>query len=204
MRLEISDLAVARGETIVFQQISFALGAGEGLLVTGPNGAGKSTLLRAMVGFLPLIAGFVRFDGGSVDGSDELAAHAHYLGPNNGLKGALTVEENFSFFQKFCGAPLLSPHAALDKVGLAHVLRVPFSDLSTGQRRRVAIARLFLNYRPVWLLDEPTSGLDAASEKVFAQLLAHHLEAGGIVVAATHLPIKVRGMKRLRFEGGDA
>lgn len=193
MQLIAENLACDRGETRIFEGISFALQSGEGMLVTGPNGAGKSSLLRVVAGFLPAAVGSVLVDG------DDVAQFAHYLGPQNGMKPALTVSENLDFWQNYFGNADLNPVTALERVGLAHVLNVPYSDLSTGQRRRAAIARLFLNHRPIWLLDEPTSGLDSQAEIVFAGIVAEHMKAGGIIVAATHLPIDVDGMKRLRF-----
>lgn len=193
MQLIAENLACDRGETRIFEGVSFALKSGEGMLVTGPNGAGKSSLLRVVAGFLPAAAGSVTFDG------NDIAQFAHYLGPQNGMKPALTVSENLEFWQNYFGNADLGAVAALERVGLSHVHHVPYSDLSTGQKRRIAIARLFLNHRPIWLLDEPTSGLDSQAEQVFADIVADHMKAGGIVVAATHLPIDVQGMKRLRF-----
>ena len=194
MQLIAENLACDRGETRIFEGVSFALKSGEGMLVTGPNGAGKSSLLRVLLGYLPPAQGRVAVDG------EDVAQFVHYLGPQNGMKPALTVSENLVFWQNYYGAPDTTPLVALERVGLAHVLDVPYSDLSTGQKRRTAIARLFLNHRPIWLLDEPTSGLDSQAETTFASIVADHMKADGIVVAATHLPIDVDGMKRLRFQ----
>lgn len=193
MQLVAKNLACDRGDRRIFEAISFALTSGEGMLVTGPNGAGKSSLLRIVAGFLPAAAGTVAVDG------DNVAQFSHYLGPQNAMKPALTVSENLNFWQNYLGSPNLSPAASLERVDLAHLLQVPYSDLSTGQKRRIAIARLFLNHRPIWLLDEPTSGLDSQAENVFAGIVTDHMKTGGIVVAATHLPIDVDGMKRLQF-----
>ena len=198
MRLEVEKLAARRGGELVFEGVSFALAAGEAVAVTGPNGAGKSTLLRVLAGFLPAAAGIARLVGAPAD-SDAIAAHAHFIGPLNAMKPPLTVRENLGFWRAFGEAPWQTAEQALDRVGLGHVVDVPFSDLSTGQRRRVALARLFLNRKPVWLLDEPTSGLDAQAEAVFAAIIADHVAGGGIAVVATHLPIDVEGIKRLRF-----
>ncbi|MEM8539400.1 MAG: heme ABC exporter ATP-binding protein CcmA [Pseudomonadota bacterium] len=193
MQLIAENLACDRGDTRIFEGVSFALKSGEGMLVTGPNGAGKSSLLRVVAGFLPAAAGTVACDG------NDIAQFSHYLGPQNGMKPALTVAENLEFWQNYFGIADFSIVAALERVGLSHVHHVPYSDLSTGQKRRIAIARLFLNHRPIWLLDEPTSGLDGHAEEVFAGIVSDHMKAGGIVVAATHLPIDVDGMKMLRF-----
>jgi heme exporter protein A len=203
MRLTVESLAADRGGGPIFENVRFSLQDGEGLLVTGPNGAGKSTLIRVIGGLLAPSAGTVGFEGGG-EAYPDIAAAAHYLGPQNAMKPALTVAENLDFWQTFGGEAALAIDAALDVVGLAHTRDLPFGYLSTGQRRRIAIARLLLNDRPVWLLDEPTSGLDAASERMFADLVADHLGDGGIAVAATHLPIDVAGMKTLTFGEAEA
>ncbi len=200
MRLDVTGLAVRRGTEMIFEGIGFSLVAGEGLLVTGPNGAGKSTLLRAIAGFLRPVSGTVILTGAGEE--TDPAAHCHFLGPVNAMKPALSVRENLAFWRGLGGTPDLTPADALEKVELAHLLDLPFSYLSTGQRRRVAIARLFVTRRPLWLVDEPTSGLDTQSEAVFARLLADHLAGGGMAIAATHLPIPVAGMKSLRFSRG--
>jgi heme exporter protein A len=203
MRLVVSDLAVDRGAGTIFEGVGFSLAEGEGLLVTGPNGAGKSTLIRAVAGLLHASAGSAVIE--DDDGKwPNVAAAAHYVGPMNAMKPTLTVAENLAFWQAFGGPPAMTVDEALEVIGLPHTRDLPFSYLSTGQRRRVAITKLLLNCRPVWLLDEPTSGLDAASERYFATLVRDKLENSGIVIAATHLPIAVSGMKELRFGGGIA
>ena len=202
MKLVVTDLAADRGSGPIFEAVAFALADGEGLLVTGPNGAGKSTLVRAIAGLLRPSAGTASLE--ETDDWPDVPSASHYLGPINAMKPALSVFENLSFWQDFCGRPALDIDEALDRIGLQHTRDLPFSYLSTGQRRRVSIAKLLVSHRPVWLLDEPTSGLDAASELHFAELVREHMEAGGIVVAATHLPIRVDGMKRLEFGGAVA
>ncbi|WP_040677634.1 heme ABC exporter ATP-binding protein CcmA [Nitratireductor pacificus] len=198
MRFAAEDLGGERGGEPVFAGVSFALSAGEALLVTGPNGAGKSTLLRVLCGLLPASRGGVRFSGGGDEWPD-MASACHYLGHRNGMKTALSVTENLVFWQDFLGHAHLSPQEALEMVGLGEIGHLPFGYLSTGQRRRASIARLLVSYRPVWLLDEPTSGLDRASEAQFAELMGVHLEDGGIIVAATHLPLGLDGVRELRM-----
>ena len=203
MKLVVTDLAADRGAGTIFENVSFTLAKSEGLVVTGPNGAGKSTLIRAIAGLLRASAGSAAIEGD--DGRwPTVAAASHYLGPVNAMKPTLSVHENLSFWRDFAGEPAVTIDEALATVGLEHTRDLPFSYLSTGQRRRIAITKLLLNWRPVWLLDEPTSGLDAASEAHFAGLVTDHLRAGGIVVAATHLPIAVEGMKKLQFGEAEA
>ncbi|CDX25926.1 heme exporter subunit; ATP-binding component of ABC superfamily [Mesorhizobium sp. ORS 3324] len=198
MRLIAENLGGERGGETVFSGIGFALEQGEALIVTGPNGAGKSTLLRVLAGLLPAAEGRVRVEGGGEDFSS-VAAAAHYLGHLNAMKTALSVEENLGFWRAFQGEPGLNVEEALETVGLGGLGHLPFGYLSTGQRRRASIAKLLVSRRPVWLLDEPTAGLDKASEERFAGLMKGHLEDGGIVVAATHLPLGLEGAKALRM-----
>jgi len=190
MRLIAWDLGAERGGEMVFAGIGFELAAGQALAVTGPNGSGKTTLLRVVAGLLPAAQGAIRLDGGSEDWPTPQAA-AHYLGPRNAMKDALTVGENLAFWRDFLGAARLSPDDALEAVGLNGIGHLPFAYLSTGQKRRAAMARLLVSRRPLWLLDEPTAGLDAASEKRFAALMRDHLAEGGMVLAATHIPLGI-------------
>jgi heme exporter protein A len=198
MRLAVENLAGERGGEPVFAGVSFALDEGAALAVTGPNGAGKTTLLRIIAGLLPAAAGRVALDGGGEAWPSAQAA-AHFLGHQNGMKTALTVEENLSFWRDFNGEPHLEVQEALEMVGLGAIGHLPFGYLSTGQKRRAAIARMLVSYRPLWLLDEPTAGLDAASERQFAELMQAHLEDGGMIVAATHLPLGLKGAGELRM-----
>jgi heme exporter protein A len=195
MRLSAENLGAARGGEMVFSGVSIALNAGEALMVTGPNGAGKSTLLRVIAGLLPAAEGAVRLEGAE----DGLAAQCHFFGVQNAMKAALSIAENLGFWRAFNGSAKLSIDEALQAVGLPGLGATPFAYLSTGQKRRAAIARLLVSHRPVWLLDEPTSGLDAGAEAVFAGLLRAHLSEGGIAVAATHLALGVAGAAELRM-----
>jgi heme exporter protein A len=188
MQLSVRDLAGERGGEAVFSDLSFTLQSGQAALVTGPNGSGKTTLIRLLAGLLEPAAGTIMLTG--EDGTPQTVADAcHYLGHQNALKPALSVSENLQHWQGFLGEPLLSVGEALERVGLADISALPFGYLSTGQRRRIAIARLLVSRRPIWLLDEPTAGLDAASERQFAAQMREHLSSGGMIVAATHLPL---------------
>jgi heme exporter protein A len=196
MRLIAENLGGERGGETVFSNIGFALDKGEALIVTGPNGAGKSTLLRIVAGLLPAAQGKVLLEGGG-EAFPTVASASHYLGHLNAMKTALSVEENLGFWRAFQGEPGLGVEEALETVALGGLGHLPFGYLSTGQRRRASIAKLLVSRRPVWLLDEPTAGLDKASEERFAGLMKAHLRGGGIVVAATHLPLGLEGAKVL-------
>ncbi len=199
LRLRVDELACARGGFRLFAGLSFALGAGEALVVTGPNGVGKTTLLRTIAGFLPPDAGRVALEGAGEDAPP--AENLHFLGHRDGLKGALTVRENLAFAQDLCGGAGGGIDAAAERLDLSRLLDLPVAVLSAGQRRRTALARLLVVDRPIWLLDEPTAALDAGSQAMVAGLIGDHVGAGGIVVAATHLELGVQA-RELAFGAG--
>ena len=190
MRLIVSGLACGRVGRILFQGLDFSLEAGNALTLTGPNGAGKTSLLLILAGLLEPAAGEVALEGeaGGEPGSSE---DAHLVGHRDGLKTQLSVAENLRFSRSLFGAPGLDPPAAIERLALAHLLDVPCAYLSAGQRRRVALARLLVAHRPLWLLDEPTAALDAASRLRLADMMRAHLSEGGLIVAATHEPIGI-------------
>jgi heme exporter protein A len=196
MRLVAENLGGERGGERLFSGLDFAVSAGEALLVTGPNGAGKSTLLRIIAGLLLQAEGTLRLDDAPV-AFEGIAAASHYLGHLNAMKPVLSIDENLRFWQSFNGTGQHSVAEALELVRLGDIGHLPFGYLSTGQKRRASIARLLVSDRLVWLLDEPTAGLDKASELQFAGLMQAHLNGGGIIVAATHLPLGVDGSSEL-------
>ena len=187
--LQAEGLAAFRGERLVFSGLSFAVPAGGALLLVGPNGSGKSTLLRLLAGLGRLEAGRLLWDG--QDALADLPTHAarlRYLGHQDAVKPGLTVAENLRFWG---GADAIA--GALGAVDLARLADLPARMLSAGQKRRLALARLALSETALWLLDEPTLGLDVASVARFGTLLAAHRAQGGLVVAATHLPLPLPG-----------
>jgi len=195
--LEASELAAVRGERAVFAGLSFAVPAGGALLLAGPNGAGKSTLLRVLAGLLRPDAGQLLWQG--ADALADRAAHAArlaWVGPLDALKPGLTVAETLQFHARMTDGTV---ERGLDAFALGPVADLPVRMLSTGQRRRVALARLALAPRAVWLLDEPTLGLDAAAVARFGEIAAAHRARGGLIIAATHLPLPLPDAAELRL-----
>jgi len=198
MRLSGRNLKCVRGGREVFSGLEFSASSGEVLAVTGPNGAGKTSLLRMVAGLLVPADGMIALEGGDAELS--LPEQAHYLGHRDALKPALSVLENLSFWREFLGGAPEDATQCLASVALDHAAHLPAAYLSAGQRRRLSIARLLSVRRPIWLLDEPTSALDAAGQDLFVRLMRDHLAGGGIIVAATHLPLGIDA-RNLRIEG---
>ena len=195
--LEAQDLACWRGERLVFAGLSFRLEPGGALLLTGANGAGKSSLLRVLAGLVPAEEGRLLWDGR--DALADRAGHGarlRYIGHQDALKPALTAAENLGFYARLHGGDVAAALAALDLAALA---ALPARVLSSGQKRRLALARLALAPCGLWLLDEPTVGLDAASVERLGPLLAAHRAQGGMIIAATHLPLPMADARELRL-----
>ncbi|MEM5583560.1 heme ABC exporter ATP-binding protein CcmA [Roseibium sp. AS2] len=210
MKLIAENLTIDRGGRRVFQDISFHLESGSALVVTGANGIGKSSLLRTLAGLVPLAGGTLRLDGGEEDRAT--FEHAHYFGHQNAVKPSLSVLENLEFWMSFTnavqtpdyeGAEIL-PRQALDTLGIAHTCDLPAGFLSAGQTRRLAMARLLVTARPVWLMDEPTSALDTASEKQLLGLMNAHLASGGMIITATHTDLALTSKQTLNLQASDA
>ena len=182
-------LSIARGGRSLVARLDLSVHSGEALIITGRNGAGKSTLLRAFAGMLPLHEGKIELAGH--DGAPEGAMH--YLGHANGQKPQLTALENLAFWRRLLASDDagLSPHAALEAFGIGALANFHVGYLSAGQARRVALARLLVAARPLWLLDEPLTALDSASQALLTNVLRDHLRNGGIIIAATHAGLDV-------------
>jgi heme exporter protein A len=201
MKLIVENLACARGARVVLSHVGFTAAAGESVLLAGPNGSGKTTLLRTLAGFIRPRAGEARLDGAA----GELDECCHYVGHLNGIKAGFTVDENLGFLASYLGGQGIeavdTAASAFDLEALRHV---PAGFLSAGQKRRLGLARLVLAHRPVWLLDEPTVSLDAASQQLLADAVRAHVTGGGIVVAASHVPLGVAFSRTLRLSAGAA
>ncbi len=189
------NLSCQRGGRIIFRDLSFQLGPGDALLVTGPNGAGKTSLLRQIAGLLPLAAGDLRLDGAGPDA--ELPELCHYVGHANAVKTSLSVGENLAFWAGFLGADGANLAPALDTFGLTPLADLPAGLLSAGQKRKLALSRLFAAPRPIWLLDEPQTSLDAASLTLLDTAMKDHLDTGGIAIVASHVVVKTKFANKL-------
>jgi heme exporter protein A len=188
--LTAEKLALTRGDRRLFDGVNFRVGAGQALAVEGANGVGKTSLLRLIAGFLTPAAGtlILKTQGADVMDGEERGRYAAWLGHQDGLKPQLTVIEQLTFFARLYRS-VSDTAAVLEQVGLTRQGALPCRYLSAGQRRRLALARLLLSGRPLWLLDEPFAALDTAGQALVGQLMALHCGAGGLVIAATHDPL---------------
>lgn len=179
--LLVRNLAVARGDRTIVEGLDFAVAGGEILHIRGRNGAGKTSLLEVLCGLRQPQAG-------SIEGQPDSGAR-HWLGHKNALNPALSPEENLRFWCALNGHKAAEVQPALQEVGLKNLRHRPCGNLSTGQRRRAALARLLAVPRPWWFLDEPLAGLDHAGIELLARLLDAHAGGGGAVLMTSHQPL---------------
>lgn len=187
--LEAEGLGFSRGPDWVFRDLTFRVRPGRILLAEGSNGSGKTTLVRLLAGLLEFHAGSLRFNGEPVaPGSERLRREMLYLGHRLSVKDDLTALENLSFLCALHGNP--APEADCDRaladIGLAGLQDAPAARLSAGQRKRVALARLALDRRPLWLLDEPYANLDRDGARLVSALITRHARQGGLTVLTAH------------------
>jgi heme exporter protein A len=176
------NLACRRGERLVFARLDFSLEPGAVLLLRGANGSGKSSLLRLMAGLLRPLEGEIAWNHQAIGRDPE--SHRQrlaFLGHLDALKPALSAAENLAFWCR----PAFLP-SALAAFGIEPLAHVPARMLSAGQRRRLALARVFASQAPLWLLDEPTNALDDEAEAMFEAVLAQHRAKGGMAAIALH------------------
>ena len=216
--VEARNLTCERGGRIVFRNLDFEIARGHLLALEGPNGAGKTSALRMLAGLLAPAAGTIGFHTGErvITDGEERGRLVGWIGHLDGIKAQLTVIENVRVYAGLYRAKrgVRAKHgargergesAALERVGLARLADLPSQYLSAGQRRRLALARLIVSARPLWLLDEPLAALDAAGKRLTAELITGHCAGGGIVIAATHEALNVEGARpSLGLEMGSA
>jgi len=188
--LQTVDLECTRGERLLFTRLNFEVAPGTCLHIAGENGSGKTSLLRILCGLLSPTAGQVQWDGESIrklreDYWQQLA----YVGHLNGVKDDLTALENVRYGAAVTGraAPLARARDALAELALGNFEGSHARFLSQGQKRRVALARLFLaEEAKLWILDEPFTALDVRGVAVLSDLIGRHTARDGIVVLTTH------------------
>jgi heme exporter protein A len=191
--LVVDALSFERDDILLFEHVNADWRSGDIVQLAGQNGSGKTTLMRTITGFLQPLAGEVRWNGSAVS-SYEFKSSLLYLGHQVGVKATMTPLENLAWYFALNGVKAKAFKAigqkelleALDRVGLASFAEVPCYQLSAGQQRRVALARLMLSEAPLWVLDEPFTAIDKAGVVELESCIEKHAEAGGIVILTTH------------------
>lgn len=174
------QLSCIRGDRLLFRALSFTYSGGQAALLTGPNGVGKSSLLRLISGLLEPASGTITTPATKALCDDRLALDEH-----------LPLEQALQFWAKLDGKGDDDVAAAMQSAGLDHLAEVPVRYFSTGQRQRARLARTYLSGATLWLLDEPANGLDKASVAQLGTVLQAHLDGGGIIIAASHIPLPI-------------
>jgi heme exporter protein A len=186
-RLEGRGLSCVRDDRVLFTGLDFGVGVGEALLIEGRNGTGKTTLLRAICGIRRPEEGEILWSGESIERlGPDYHRHVAYVGHNDGVKRELTVEENLRMSRALGTEGRLSITEALHRVHLAGFEDVVATNLSAGQRRRLALARLLVTDSLLWVLDEPFTSLDRHGIGVVEDLMQAHVAAGGMLVMTSH------------------
>jgi heme exporter protein A len=197
--LKAEQIAAQRGGVTLFANVEFAVGPGEALIVTGANGSGKTTLLRMAAGMTQPHLGQLSWQGAPVKPFDRtLRAATLYIGHASALKDEFSAEENLRALAALHGAAPApkAMRAALDEWSLGLSAGIPARVLSQGQRRRVALARMSLTQRRLWVLDEPATALDASGIATLERRVNAHLAGQGVAVIATHQPLALSGATR--------
>jgi len=201
--LAANDLECVRGGRVLFDGLSFSLERGELLEVSGPNGSGKTSLLRMLCGLLAPSAGEILWQGVNISSiKEEYLSNLAYLAHTNGVKGELSAVENLRIHGGIAGdhPGARNIAAAIERMGLGGSAAAPARILSQGQQRRLALSRLLVGSRELWILDEPLTALDSAAIGLVQSVLGEHLKGGGIAVLTTHHPLDIPAGKTSRID----
>lgn len=197
--LTLDSISCERGERLLVNALSLKLSAGQGIRIEGPNGSGKTTLLRILAGLSQQYSGKVSWCGEDIRyARTALATDTLYIGHLSGVKALLSPLENLSWWQSLhisAAEPITEDKLlnALNRVGLKRFAHTPCHQLSAGQQRRIALARLYLSEHRLWILDEPFTAIDASGVIELEQCISEHLAQGRMAIVTTHQAMNIPG-----------
>ena len=194
--LAVKNLFCERDDRVLFENLNFSLASGEIIQIEGQNGSGKTTLLRILCGLNGNYEGDILWQNQAIDAvRDQFLSALLYLGHHPGIKTVLTAEENLRWYEALHPMTAdINMETALEQVGLRGFEDVPCHNLSAGQHRRVALARLRMSNAPLWILDEPFTAIDKRGVVEQEALIAAHARAGGSIVLTTHHELAIHAV----------
>lgn len=203
--MQVHQLTLSRENHVLMRALSFELKAGELLCVTGINGAGKSTLFKALTGLIQPDAGTIHWQHNPIQSPiTDYRSAFHYVGHLQGIKSGLTIIENVKLMIQLSGHHHKTSSSAyqrvLEQLQLTNIQHQLARSLSQGQQRRLALAKLALHHKPLWILDEPLTALDHATTQWFLSALSAHLASGNIAIISTHQIETFRAFKMKHIE----
>lgn len=202
-QLELTQIACRRGDKTLFTDLSLNWRSGDFVQIEGHNGIGKTSLLRILVGLAQPLAGQVRWNNQEISKNrEEYHQNLLYLGHHAGIKPELTAWENLQFYQKIsdCRQGEQVLWDVLQQVGLLGREDIPATQLSAGQQKRIALARLWLSQAPLWVLDEPFTAIDKNGVKILTALFEQQVQKGGIVILTSHQEVPSRLLQKVQLE----
>lgn len=192
--LEVQNLACWRNEHVLFSELNISLSPSNVLFLQGENGSGKTSLLRILCGFRLADEGEITWGGKTVTSMPEYFQNISYVGHKNGIKDELTVEENLNLMRAMATAENIKTGEVLKQIGLFKRADVLARQLSAGQKRKLALARLMMTNNSFWILDEPFTSLDTATVGFFEALIKQHIGRGGMLILTSHHDIDLSGL----------
>lgn len=197
--LEVKNLTCLRNQQILFSELNLSLSPQNILFLQGENGSGKTSFLRILCGFRLPDEGEISWGGEAISSLPEYFQNISYVGHKNGLKDELTVEENLNLMRSIATASNIRTEDVLKKIGLFKRADVLARQLSAGQKRKLALARLMMTNNSFWVLDEPFTSLDTDTVKFFERLIKQHIERGGMLILTSHHEIDLSGLSVTHF-----